>query len=497
MRTKRFLKAFIILLLSLWFLTACGGGESADGGNSSNVAEGGIGGTGISIGPISAFGSLFVNGIEFQTDNTVIIVNGQTVTEDFLKIGMVVRVEGTITPDSNTGNALRIDFNENVRGPVQSLDNANNTLIVLGQTVTVDQLTVLDGIVKLSDLNVGDVLNVSGLVDADGTIRATWIAREPFLGEFEVMGRVANLNLATQTFTIGAITVDYSQALRLDIPEGRLENGLLLEVKGTFVGVQEILMASHVESEDEFLSADVGTTIEIEGFIDQFNNPFDFQVAQLSVTTTTQTVFTFGGVDDLALGVKVEVKGELDANNVLVLEEVSFRDIASERTPAGRIEIKADVEEIDVVKQTVTMLGLSIQSTQSTQFRDKREAMIPFGLQDLSLGDHIAMSGFLDLATNTLMAEVLRREPFRQDSQVMLTGPVDSVNADVGTFSILGITVLIDKNTVYEDEKSDGSEEIMSAEQFFANIQQLEPLIEAQGILTGDVLLAKSLEIEL
>lgn len=489
MKTKCFLKAFI--LLPLLFLTACGGGESGDGGSASNVAEGGIGGTGISIGPISAFGSLFVNGIEFQTDNTVIIVNGQPVTEDFLKIGMVVRVEGTIASDSNIGNALRIDFNENVRGPIQSLDNANNTLIVLGQTVTVDQLTVLDGIVTLTDLNVGDVVNVSGLVHADGSIHATWIARDRSLGEFEVIGRVTNLNLVTQTFTIGAITVDYSEALRLDIPEGRIENGLLVEVKGAFVGTQEILMASRIESEDDILSADVGTTIEIEGFIDQFDNRFDFQVAHLSVTTTTQTVFTFGGVDDLALGVKVEVKGELDANQVLVLEEVSFREVASERS--GRIEIKADVEAIDVVKQTVTILGLSVQTTQSTQFLDKRDAMIPFGLQDLSLGDRIEISGFFDLATDTLMAEVLRRE--QQDSQVKLTGPVDNVDADVGTFSLFGITVLTDKDTVYEDEKSDGNEEIISAEQFFAKIQPLE-LIEVKGILTGDVLLAQIMELE-
>jgi hypothetical protein len=474
-------KLKFVIWLPLLFLIACGGDES-----SSNLAGGGIGGTGMSSGPISAFGSIFVNGIEFETDDTIIVINGQEATESDLKIGMVVQVEGTIDPNRNTGNASRIDFNENVKGPVQEIDD--DTLIVLGQTVTVDQLTVLDGIIELTDLNVGDVVNVSGLVDADGTIHATLIVRESSVVEFEVVGRVANLDLATQTFTIGDLTIDYSQTLRLDV--GVLNNGLSVEVKGTFVG--EVLMASSVVKEDDLSSADVGTIIEIAGFITRFNNSFDFDVAHLSVTTTPQTVFLFGNADDLALDVKVEVEGKLDANGVLILEEVSFKDVASERTPSGRIDIEADVEAIDVASQNITLLGLSIQTTHSTQFVDRRDDRVPFGLQDLSIGDRVEMGGFLDLATNTLIAEVLVREAFRVDGQVALEGPVDSVDANVGTLTILGITVQTDAETVYEDERLSRS---ITAEQFFESVQNSELLVEAEGILMGNVLLAKSMEI--
>jgi hypothetical protein len=492
MKTKHFLNAFVILI-SLLFLTACN-----ENGRSSNVAEGGIGGTGMSVGPISAFGSIFVNGIKFETDDAIIIANGQPVTENDLKIGMVVRVEGTIDLDSKTGNASRIDFNENVRGPVQSVDDETQTLIVLGQTVAVDQLTILDGLTELTDLNVGDIVNVSGLVNADGTIHATWIARESHVVEFEVVGQVTNLDLATQTFTIGDLTIDYNQTLILEFPNGVPNNGLLVEVKGTFADTVagKVLMASRVETEDDLFSRKVGTRIEIEGFITQFNNRFEFEVAQLSVTTTPQTVFQFGRADDLALGVKVEVEGKLDANGVLVLEEVSFKSAASFRTPAGRIEIEADVEAIALARQQITLLGLSIQATHSTQFVDRRDARVPFGLPDLSLGDRVAMSGFLDLTTNTLMAEVLLREPFRVDEQVALEGPVAQIDAKIGTLAILGITVQTDTDTIYEDERLSPSDTIITAEQFFATIQQSELLIEAQGILMGKILFANRLEIE-
>ncbi|MCU7855552.1 MAG: hypothetical protein KZQ79_07650, partial [Candidatus Thiodiazotropha sp. (ex Lucinoma borealis)] len=48
---------------------------SCGGGGGSQVADGGIGGTGVSMGRVTGFGSIFVNGIEFETDNASFTVN--------------------------------------------------------------------------------------------------------------------------------------------------------------------------------------------------------------------------------------------------------------------------------------------------------------------------------------------------------------------------------------------------------------------------------------
>jgi hypothetical protein len=45
-------------------ISACGGGGSGGG---LDVADGGIRGTGSSVGPVSGFGSVFVNGVRFDT----------------------------------------------------------------------------------------------------------------------------------------------------------------------------------------------------------------------------------------------------------------------------------------------------------------------------------------------------------------------------------------------------------------------------------------------
>ena len=90
-------RGFISALFSVFLLISCGSG----GGGM--TAGGGIGGTGvISSGTISAFGSIVVNGTEFDTSNAAIIVNGEEIgvgdefVQDNLDIGRVVTVEGTV-----------------------------------------------------------------------------------------------------------------------------------------------------------------------------------------------------------------------------------------------------------------------------------------------------------------------------------------------------------------------------------------------------------------
>src|SRR5690554_3125170 len=86
---------FIAIPLALGILSACGGG----GGGSIGIADGGIRGTGSSVGPVSGFGSVFVNGVKFETDG---IVNGEVQGNDGifceqnctqpLEKGMILRV---------------------------------------------------------------------------------------------------------------------------------------------------------------------------------------------------------------------------------------------------------------------------------------------------------------------------------------------------------------------------------------------------------------------
>src|SRR5262245_53190057 len=93
----------------------------------------------VSTGPITRFGSVVLNGIEFETTQAEIRVEDQIVREDDLRLGMRVTVEG-VRDNNGVARATRVVFRKNVEGLIDRLDDVNNTLVVLGQTVLVDSV---------------------------------------------------------------------------------------------------------------------------------------------------------------------------------------------------------------------------------------------------------------------------------------------------------------------------------------------------------------------
>src|SRR3569832_2749065 len=106
-------------------------GLAACTGDGTQTAGGGIGVTGVSQGPITGSGSIFVNGVEFDTSGATILRDGATVTQNDLRIGMVVTVDGSI--NGSSGTAATVTNAKELEGPNSQKTKAN-TLTVLGQT---------------------------------------------------------------------------------------------------------------------------------------------------------------------------------------------------------------------------------------------------------------------------------------------------------------------------------------------------------------------------
>ena len=97
-------------------LAGCGGGSGGGG-------LAGIGGTGVvASGSITGFGSIFVNGVEYEIESGTCEVDDRIVSGNCqanLRLGMVVTVEGTVS--GSTGTASRVVFDSAVEGPVSGL----------------------------------------------------------------------------------------------------------------------------------------------------------------------------------------------------------------------------------------------------------------------------------------------------------------------------------------------------------------------------------------
>ena len=103
----------MLLIIAVIAGVACGGGGS--------VASVGSGGTGtlsastFSVGTITGFGSVFVNGTRFEDTNASVSDEDGARSRNDLKLGMVVKVQGSVNA-SGTATASSFSFDSELQG---------------------------------------------------------------------------------------------------------------------------------------------------------------------------------------------------------------------------------------------------------------------------------------------------------------------------------------------------------------------------------------------
>ncbi len=190
-------------------------------------------------GIITGLGDLTVNDVVYAANAATVTINGQPGNLSDLELGQIVTVNGRINALGRTGTAHHIRFDANLLGPVENVDAQSDRLIVMGQSVITDLDTRFGaGIDRdtFRGLSVGSIVQVSGYEDAAGAIRATRIDIAPANAESHVVGRVAGLDIANMLFTINRLTVDYSNAVLIDLPGGAPAEGLKVRVFGSVAG---------------------------------------------------------------------------------------------------------------------------------------------------------------------------------------------------------------------------------------------------------------------
>ena len=228
-----FLRSTLVACAAL-AMTACGGGGSGIANNSTG-AVGAITQTTAVTGTITGFGSVHVNGIHFNTNSAAISRNGAPALQSDLRVGQVVKVRGRVNDSTGEGVASSVSQDDNVEGPISSIDLVGKKFVVLGQTIIVDTSTSFDDRISpasTAGLKLNDQVEVSGMVGATGDITATRIElRKPGVTQLEVTGKVSNLDSANRKFKINALTVNYSTAQLEGFAIGAPANDDLVEAR--------------------------------------------------------------------------------------------------------------------------------------------------------------------------------------------------------------------------------------------------------------------------
>lgn len=468
-------------------LVACGGG-----GGGGVVA--GIDRLGVTSGTITGFGSIIVNGVEYETNSsTHFSIDDNPGGQDDLRVGQQVTIRWSSSDDGVTRTADDVAYDSVVKGPITtgSINLAAGSFAVLGQTVLVDVTTSFGSTIvpnSLEGLVEGDVVEVSGLIDATGDVRATRVERKPAGGEYEVRGVVA---AATgSTFVINSLVVDYTSATLRDFDDGTIDAGDFVEAKGTAINGQGQLVATEVESESGDLpTGSPGDDAEVEGYIRDYVSVASFRVAGVTVDASG-AVFEDGSAVSLANNVKVEAEGGFNAAGVLVARKVEFKT----GTSGGAVDsrLTARVDSVNAGARRLVVLGVTVTVDSATRLEDKSDAeVVPFSLASLSAGDYVEVRG-ASAGDGTVRALLLERED--ADNDGLLRGAVTS--EDTQSLAVLGVTVETGGSTQYRNLQ----DQPITAQDFFAAVTpgtpvQVKFVLNASGSSSTPVL-ATELEIE-
>ena len=187
-------------------------------------------------GPIAAFGSVTVNDVKLETGTASVWWTVNPATEADLREGQVIRA--IAEQDGATTTALFIEFQKNLSGTIEKLDPAAGSLTALGQTILTAADTRFDipGVAGLADLQVGDRILVSGIPTPAGEIFATYIGPDDVAAPLEVTTVITAADQPGLSFDLGALTVDFSQAMLLDVAASMPQPGSVVRVSGGSAG---------------------------------------------------------------------------------------------------------------------------------------------------------------------------------------------------------------------------------------------------------------------
>ncbi|MBO9470944.1 hypothetical protein J7355_12620 [Endozoicomonas sp. G2_2] len=425
---KRWLSGFSITLGTA-ALVACGSGGGDDGRTA------GIEGTGI----VSGFGSVYVDGIEFETTNAEILFVGDIVDESALSVGDIVSVSGTVDNDDRA-SARRIVFERTLDGPVESIEmnGERGELVALEQTVRFDEDTTFVNL-SADALNPGDLIAVSGFVIDSNLFHAESIRRNddgfvPNGSRLEIEGDIDTVD-GTQ-LTVGNQLIRFDNA-RVSPNRTALRAGQAIEAFGSRGADRgDPLIADEINVLDVKTTED-GRRMFVEAAIRDYNGLDNFIAGGWRIDARDAE-----RVDDGALGlgpgVMVSVRGTFDNGRIQA-------STLEAETPSSAT-IQGPIDTVDADNDRISLLGVTVDVPPDTRYRPLRAAASgtsgdrSLRIDDLAVGDIVRLDIFD--SGERLTARALQRARSDDGIDAALIGPVERVvgAAPNPTVVIAGIT---------------------------------------------------------
>ncbi|MFT7007592.1 MAG: hypothetical protein ACJAXJ_002117 [Colwellia sp.] len=432
-----------------------------------------------STGVITGFGSIYVDGVRYITDNADININGNSGSDvSLLKVGMHVTIASN-DDNSETPEASSVSYESEVEGMVSSIDRDNQTIIVAGTLISYNNLTHFIDITE-ANLSVAQRIEVNGYLRQDNSYLATMIKLDSDTSNDQAeytRGLIEQLNTTDRTFRLNQLIIEYSTALI----EGELSNGALVKVEGVLTN--ETIIASHIETEmfdgNSDSSSEEFSRYEVEGIVSAFdatNNTITVNGYTFTLADTVQ--YQGGTAAALIAGVFVEL--ELSTSRAVVRIEFESDKYRSDG------KVKGNIEQVDLDNQLITLYGQAYKLSINTRFEDDDDQYI--NLQKLQVNDDVEI--VFALIDGVKVIQRIERENSREfNDEWEIEGVVSAF--DASSITINGVRIMLNSSSRYLNQ------DIMVAMDDFINALVLGISVEVEGYYdSNNQLVINKLELE-
>ena len=307
------------VLLALAAEHGCGGGTTV-------ASLPGTGGTGYtSVGTITGFGSVKVNGVFFNDTTASVTIDGQSQNAAALGLGMLVTVQGQLGTVAATGTASSFVSWSQAQGPVSQL--AGNSFQVAGMNVTANSGTVYLGVASSAGLLSGMNVRVWALPTNVGLTQ--WQATR-----VEVLSAVPANVVSTGVVATRGTQVN---GLTLQGASTPLTAGQAVRVSGSLTGSVLTLVSVQALPTVAISANSIDGDGDVEGVVTQVTTPTSFLLGTLPVDASAAT-FVGGTSASIATGAQIEVSGSM-VNGVLQASQVQVES----ETDIDTVQIKGSI----------------------------------------------------------------------------------------------------------------------------------------------------------
>ena len=420
---------------------------------------------------------MVVNGVRFDESNASIVDDEDQIrSRADLRIGTMVRIEGSADDSAGKGSASRVVLMPSILGMVDSVNAGAGTLVVLGQTVRVDANTSFDGTGGLAAMVAGDIVRVHGLVAADGTFAATLIEKlRGQLTSFRVRSIISAVDPAARRFTVGALKVDYASAeLR---PTGAVPTvGALVKVSSDQAPVAGVLSARKINIYSP--RAEYAATngyVEIKGILDAA--PDATGKTTVSGIPVILTGVTLEGSGNLVAGQRVEIKG-VEVNGVIQVSRIQFEGWHASKI-GGRNELYGEVANF-TSPSNFTVNGVTVDAS-GARFENGTMNNLAEGIYVEIKGNMgTGASGSVLIAAKVEFKSRPRGDDDKRTGEREFYGPIENFKS-IADFTVNGIRIDGSGAKIDDGRASDLRDGVF---------------IEVEGRMEGDTLIAKEIEIK-